>query len=306
MAYRGLEQMILKKDPMDAPYFTQRICGMCSSSHATASVNAIESACGATYQIPEDALLIRNVLNGLSWVKNHVEHLYLGFLPDLADPVYGDALNSSGLGNQLWNELKKRYSAFNGGAYTEALRCIKLIGRAEGILGGRSPASPAIVPGGVTVTPARGDLSSLAECAEGIDAFLHGRLLGELSTGEWLASTHDAGPGGIALKYLEGFPLDDLSRWGDLPLYMMFCSRKIAKDTLELPAYIGLDSIGGYSLDDQVIGFLSFGSFYRVGDGTGGFKDGYSPVEDDKAMKTNIRVNFRAACANALASQGRL
>jgi len=292
MAYRGFEQMLLKKDPMDAPYFTQRICGMCSSSHATASVNAIENACEATHLIPKDALLIRNALNGLSWIKNHVEHLYMGFLPDLADPLYGDVLNTSGLGNQLWDELKKRYTAFDGQAYAEALRCIKLIGRAEGILGGRSPASPAIVPGGVTAIPTRGDLSALAECAEGIDAFLQSRLLGVLSTDEWLANTHDGGADGFAFKYIEGLPMVDLSRWGDLPLYMMFCSRMLAKDTLELPAYIGLDKVGGYSLDDQLIGFLSFGSFYRVRDEAGGFKDGYSPMEDERANSFEMPAGF--------------
>jgi len=292
MAYRGFEQMLLEKDPMDAPYFTQRICGMCSSSHATAAVNAIESACGATHLIPKDALLVRNALNGLNWVKNHITHLYMGFLPDLADPVYGDALNSSDLGNLLWDELKKRYAVYDGRAYVEALRCVKLIGRAEGILGGRSPASPVIVPGGVTTTPSRGDLSALAECAEGIDAFLRGRLLGALTVDEWLAGTHDDGMDGFALKYAQELPADDLSVWGDLPLYMMFCSRMVAKDTLELPAYIGLDGIGGYSPDDQLIGFLSFGSFYRVRDESGGFKDGYSQVEDERADSFELPAGF--------------
>jgi len=289
MAYRGFEQMLLKKDPMDAPYFTQRICGMCSSSHATASVNAIESALEATHLIPGNALLVRNVLNGLGWIKNHVEHLYMGFLPDLADPTYGDALNASALGNQLWEELKERYAVFNGKAYAEALRCIKLIGRAEGILGGRSPGSPVIVPGGVTVTPSRGDLSALADCAEGIDAFLQGRLLGAPTVDEWLAGIQAEG---FALKYVEGLPMGDLSSWGDLPLYMMFCSRKLARDTLELPAYIGLDRVGGYSLDDQLIGFLSFGSFYRVRDEAGGHKDGYSPMEDEQANSSEMPAGF--------------
>lgn len=292
MAYRGFEQMLLKKDPMDAPYFTQRICGMCSSSHATASVNAIESVCEATGLIPKDALVIRNALNGLGWIKNHVEHLYMGFLPDLADPTYGDALNSSDLGNQLWEELKKRYSALDGRACAEALRCIKLIGRAEGILGGRSPGSPAIVPGGVTARPTRDDLCALADCAEGIDAFLQARLLGALPVDEWLASTHDGGAGDFALKYMEGLPMGDLSQWGDLPLYMMFCSRMLAKDTLELPAYIGLDRVGGYPLDDQLIGFLSFGSFYNVRDEAGGFKDGYSTMEEERAGSFELPAGF--------------
>ncbi len=287
MAYRGFEQMLQGKDPMDAPYFTQRICGMCSSSHATASAGAIESAGDATGLVPGDALLVRNILNCLGWVKNHVEHLYMGFLPDLADPVYGKTLNSPGLGNLLWKELSGRYSAFDGRAWAEALRCIKLIGRAEGILGGRSPGSPVIVPGGVTTRPTREDISALGDCADGIDAFLQGRFLKGIPADEWLANTHDGGLDDYALKRIEGLGMDDLSRWGDLPLYMMFCSRMLAKDTMELPAYIGLDTIGGYPLDSQLIGFLSFGSFYRARDG-----DGYSTVEDDRPGSFELPAGF--------------
>ena len=66
-------------------------------------------------------------------------------------------------------------------------------------------------------------------------------------------------------------------------LYMMFCSRMFAKDTMTLPAYIGLDTMGGYALDDQLIGFLNYGSFYKVKDDAGRFTDGYAPVDDDKA-----------------------
>jgi hydrogenase large subunit len=73
---------------------------------------------------------------------------------------------------------------------------------------------------------------------------------------------------------------------------MMFCSRMLAKDTLELPAYIGLDRAGGYALDDQLIGFLSFGSFYRVRDESGGFKDGYSPMEDERANSFELPAGF--------------
>jgi methanophenazine hydrogenase, large subunit len=72
----------------------------------------------------------------------------------------------------------------------------------------------------------------------------------------------------------------------------MFGSRRLAKDKLELPAYIGLDSVGGYAADDQLIGFLSFGAFYRVKDDAGGFKDGYSPVEDDKANSYEMPAGF--------------
>lgn len=294
MIYRGFEQMLLGRPPSDAPYFTQRICGMCSSSHATASVNAIENAAGAIGLIPKDALVIRNLLNGLGWMKNHVEHLYMGFLPDLADPIYGDALNSSDLGILLWQELKKRYTATSGQAYGEALLCIKAIGRAEGILGGRSPCSPAIVPGGVTTRPSRGDIDALELCLSDIDSFLQKRLVGDLSIDDWLLNTHDQDTG-FAYDYIEYLPTGDLSAsrgWGDLPLYLMFGSRMFAGDELSLPAYVSLDTMGGYPIDDQLIGFLSYGSFYNVRDSSGKFRDGYATVEDEQANAFEMPAGF--------------
>jgi len=301
MAYRGLEQMLLNRSPMDAVYLTQRICGMCSASHATAAAGAIESACEATGSVPRDALIVRNLLNGFEWLRSHLEHLYLGFMPDLADPMYGDALNSSDLGNLLWKELKGRYTAFEGEACHDALLCIKAISRAEGMLGGRSPGSPAIVPGGVTSTPTRGDIYALKECIEAATAIVQKRLLGALSIEEWLESTHD-GSGDGAFRYLEGLPMDSLSEekgWGDLPLFMMFCSRMLAKDTLSLPAHIGLDRLGGYPLDDQLIGFLSYGSFYQD-------RDGYVPAGDERAGSFVMPAGFTSGGLQLLNAADRL
>jgi len=206
----------------------------------------------------------------------------MAFMPDLADPVYRDALNSSGLGNLLWQELKERYAVSGGRAYGEALQCIRKIGRAEGILGGRSPGSPAIVPGGVTVRPSGGDIGALETCLADIDGFLQKRLVGAMTIDEWLANTHDR-DSGFGYDYIEHLPMGDLSAskgWGDLPLFMMFFSRMFARDVLSLPAHIGLDSMGGYPLDDQLIGFLSYGSFYSVRDASGNPGDGYGTIED--------------------------
>jgi hydrogenase large subunit len=301
MSYRGFEQMLLNKEPLDAPYFTQRICGMCSSPHATASVNALESAFEAASTIPKDALVVRNILNGLAWMKNHIEHIYIGFMPDLADTTYQNALQtpSPGLGNYLWNELSGRFSITDGSAYLDALKCIKLIGRAEGILGGRSPGSPVIVPGGVTTRPTQSDVYELNQCMAGISSFLQSRLLGELTIDEWLQNTHDAGTQEYAYNYLQGLPMSNSNPfltpdngWGDMLLFMMFCSKMLASDTLNLPAYISLDNLGGYPLDDQLIGFLSYGSFYTVRDSTGNFVDGYTPVSDDQAPSYQMTAGF--------------
>jgi|SRR5271157_33576 len=305
MAYRGFEQMLLGKDPMDAPYYTQRVCGMCSSSHATASANAIESACGATHLIPKDALVVRNILNGLGWIKNHIEHMYMGFMPDLTDTTYREALKTSDLGNLLWAELDKRYNAPGGEAYLDTLRCIKLIGRAEGILGGRSPGSPVIVPGGVTTRPTESDVYELKRCMDGINTYLQGRLLGTLSIDDWLRKTHDSASQDYAFNYLAQLPMGDLSTtngWGDLHLFMLFCSRMVSRDMMTLPAYIAFDSMGGYPLNDQLIGFLSYGSFYKVKNAAGQYTDGYSPIEDEKPGSYEMQAGFTPGSLQSLSS----
>ncbi|WP_048199228.1 nickel-dependent hydrogenase large subunit [Methanocella arvoryzae] len=293
--YRGFEQMMIGRDPMDAVYFTQRVCGMCSTPHATAAAGAVESLAGATGQIPKDALLVRNILNGLAWLRSHVENLYLSFLPDLADPIYGDLLRYSDVGTALTGELAGRFNVPGyastghtapGSAYTDAIRFVKLTGEAEAILGGRSPHSPVIVPGGVTVRPSASDLMKLKGCYASIVDFLERRLTYPLSLDEWLENTHStqANPDFI-LNRIKSLPTGDLSMekgWNDMQLFSVFCSRMMSYDFLSMPIYVELDTLGGYPLYDQLIGFLNYGGFYRVRDRAGNFTDGYSPVDGEE------------------------
>ena len=42
--WRGIEVILQGRDPRDAWLFTQRICGVCTTVHALASVRAVENA----------------------------------------------------------------------------------------------------------------------------------------------------------------------------------------------------------------------------------------------------------------------
>ena len=42
--WRGIEQILIGRDPRDAWAFAQRICGVCTTVHAFASVRAVEDA----------------------------------------------------------------------------------------------------------------------------------------------------------------------------------------------------------------------------------------------------------------------
>jgi Ni,Fe-hydrogenase I large subunit len=72
--WRGLEQILLGRDPRDAWYFAQRICGVCTTVHALASVRAVEDALDITP--PPNAELLRNLIAVSQYVHDHVVHFY--------------------------------------------------------------------------------------------------------------------------------------------------------------------------------------------------------------------------------------
>ena len=71
---RGLELILPGRDPRDAWALTQRICGVCTTVHAIASVRAVEDA--LDIKIPPNANLIRNIMEATLYVHDHVVHFY--------------------------------------------------------------------------------------------------------------------------------------------------------------------------------------------------------------------------------------
>ncbi len=121
--FRGLELILKGRDPRDAWVFTQRICGVCTTVHAIASVRAVENALGIT--IPDNARILRNLIESAQFVQDHVIHFYhlhaldwvdlLGALQ--ADPAKTSALASSistwpNSSASYFQSVKKRLQAF--------------------------------------------------------------------------------------------------------------------------------------------------------------------------------------------------
>jgi hydrogenase large subunit len=63
--WRGIEVILQGRDPRDAWAFCQRICGVCTTVHALASVRAVENALGIT--VPKNAEIIRNIMELTQW-----------------------------------------------------------------------------------------------------------------------------------------------------------------------------------------------------------------------------------------------
>jgi len=72
--FRGIETILKDRDPRDAWAFTQRICGVCTTVHAIASVRAVENAVGAVP--PPNARILRNLIIASQAIQDHVVHFY--------------------------------------------------------------------------------------------------------------------------------------------------------------------------------------------------------------------------------------
>ena len=72
--WRGIEAILKNRDPREAWLYTQRICGVCTTVHAIASVRSVENA--LNMEIPMNAQYIRNLMIAAHAVQDHIVHFY--------------------------------------------------------------------------------------------------------------------------------------------------------------------------------------------------------------------------------------
>jgi len=82
---RGLEIILKGRDPRDAWAFCERVCGVCTTVHALASVRAVEDA--ISVKVPPNAELIRNIMFCAQYMQDHVVHFYHLHALDWVDVV---------------------------------------------------------------------------------------------------------------------------------------------------------------------------------------------------------------------------
>ena len=84
-AWRGLELIMNGRDPRDAWAYIQRICGVCTTAHALASLRAVEDA--LEIKIPRNANYIRNIMAATQTVQDHLIHFYHLHALDWVSPL---------------------------------------------------------------------------------------------------------------------------------------------------------------------------------------------------------------------------
>lgn len=144
--YRGFEQILIGRSALDMPYYTQRICGICSSAHAVTSTLAVEQALGM--QIPPNGLLLRNLILASDYIQNHIRHIYLYTLPDyFRGPDFAPFVPHSDCDFRLSEKENKVFTEH----YFKSFEVARLAHAAFAVFGGKAPHGHGIVPGGVTM-----------------------------------------------------------------------------------------------------------------------------------------------------------
>jgi hydrogenase large subunit len=99
---RGLEKILQGRDPRDAWAIAERVCGVCTTVHALASVRAVEDA--LAIRTPRNAELIRNIMFCAQYVQDHVVHFYhlhaLDWV-DVADLLKADPAQAAKMAQSL-------------------------------------------------------------------------------------------------------------------------------------------------------------------------------------------------------------
>ncbi|EGW39802.1 nickel-dependent hydrogenase large subunit [Desulfosporosinus sp. OT] len=144
--YRGFEQILIGRSAMDMPYYTQRICGICSSAHAVTASLAIEKALGMN--VPPNGLLIRNLILASDLIQNHLRHLYLYALPDyFRGPDIAPFIPHS----ESDLRLSSKENITLTDHYFKAIDISRVAHAAFAVFGGKAPHGHGLVPGGATM-----------------------------------------------------------------------------------------------------------------------------------------------------------
>ncbi len=118
--FRGMELVVQDRTPEDAAQIVQRICGVCPVSHAHSSAIAGDKAYGI--KIPNNARIIRNLLEGGQFLHSHILWFYNLAALDYVNPLNalkadpGDAYDlAAAAGTSTFSDLrslKSRLAAF--------------------------------------------------------------------------------------------------------------------------------------------------------------------------------------------------
>lgn len=198
LMFRGFEKMLIGRAPFDAIYFTQRICGICSTAHSVTSSLALENA--MNFVPSEQGRYLRDIVHGCEFLQNHLRHFYQYTLPDFVKlpenyPLFKTDHNDYRLPKGLNDKMVEDYFA--------SLEFSRQAHQMLAILGGKAPHNHGVFIGGITAQMTIDKMIGITSILDGIEKFINDKMIPDVfKIGEYYSEYYHIGRGyGNLLSY---------------------------------------------------------------------------------------------------------
>jgi hydrogenase large subunit len=167
--YRGFEEMLPGKHPLDALVLVPRICGICSVSQSAAAAAAL----GGLMRLapPPNGRLAQQLICACENLADHLTHFYLFFMPDLARPEYR--------GRPWFPACEARFRALAGSATADVLPARAEFMHLLGLMAGKWPHTLSLQPGGSARPLEAAEILRLITLLHGFGRFLERHTFGD-------------------------------------------------------------------------------------------------------------------------------
>ena len=169
--FRGFEQMLVGRSPFDAVYFTQRICGICSSAHSMASSLALEDA--LNIEPMEQGKYLRDIIHCCEFLQNHIRHFYQYTIPDFVKIEQNPLFQSDHDDFRLPKAISDRISQH----YFDSLTISRLAHQMLAVLGGKAPHNHGVFIGGITTKATAEKVVHIDSILQKVTLFINEKMI---------------------------------------------------------------------------------------------------------------------------------
>lgn len=176
--FRGFEKMFQGRNPLDLIYLTPRICGICSTHHAIATVKGLENAMNI---IPDfNGKVVRDIANGFELLQNYLRHIYFFVFPDYVNVINVNPLFKT---NEIkYNDYRLNNEETNiiNTHYLEAIQYSRDAHRALAICAGKAPHPHGVWIGGSTTNVNVQQIEGIKYTVSKIKDFIENKLIADI------------------------------------------------------------------------------------------------------------------------------
>lgn len=172
LMFRGFEMMLNGRPPLDAIYYTERICGICSTAHGLAATLALEQALGVAPT--EQGVYLRDFIHGCEFIQNHLRQFYQFTFPDFVKLPEQYSLYRT---NEIDYRLPKEINDELVGHYFESLDLSRLAHQMLALFGGKAPHNHGVFVGGTTAQVNADDVLRARSMLSGVLRFVENVMI---------------------------------------------------------------------------------------------------------------------------------